>query len=51
MAVRSIYIPSIDLEKTSDASNQGWGGVCLQNATGEQWSESEKQNHINIAWN
>ena len=45
---RKIAIDQNPLIIQTDASNQGWGAVCQNVKIGGYWSESEKQNHINL---
>ena len=46
-AYKQIDVPNPDIEVTTDASNIGWGAVCLGETTQGLWSESEKLRHIN----
>ena len=45
---RKIAIDQNPLIIQTDASKQGWGTVCQNVKIGGYWSESEKQNHINL---
>lgn len=37
-----------DLLYTTDASNVGWGGIYLDQVVSGLWSETEKEEHINV---
>ena len=45
---KMILRPKEDLVLYTDASNEGWGGHVGGRATGGRWSDSEKQEHINV---
>ena len=44
---RPLQPPNADLTIETDASLLGWGAVAEGVSTGGQWSEEERQNHIN----
>ena len=45
---RNIQRPPVSLTITTDASMSGWGAVFGSNTTGGEWTESEKNSHINV---
>ena len=44
---KSLLSKEIDMIIDSDASLMGWGAVCQNQRTGDPWSHSESQMHIN----
>ena len=45
---KTIISSTPDKVITSDASNQGWGAVCMGQRTGGIWNSQEKLLHINV---
>ena len=47
-ASKNIIVPFVTLTITTDASMSGWGAVFESNTTGGEWTEMEKESHINV---
>jgi len=45
----SLLKPEASIVIETDASKQGWGGVCQGMRTGGRWTAAESQHHINYS--
>ncbi|XP_070549703.1 uncharacterized protein [Ptychodera flava] len=45
---RPLQVQPSDMIIQSDASQEGWGGVCVNHTVQGRWTQEEKKRHINV---